>query len=550
MTSSRTDVRRLLLPLGVFLLVFAVRVTYWAALEASPLSEWHLWLESDENAFVSWSASLASGNWLDLPPYRAYYSWQVPSGTPEEWERRYVPNAYFQGPLYAYALAGLWKLFGTPFLAARLLQLLLAAATSALLASAGRRLLLRRGLAPSLADAAGGVAGLLYGLYGPLVFHDGFLYRDGPVAHVSTLLLALPLLLDRASRRTGSFAVGLLGGAAVLLKQTTAPLALASAALLAFRSEAGRARRQALGAGALGLALPLAVLAARNLHAGVPPLTFDTRQAMTLVWANARGAGVPTVPSDSVFRLLDEAKGSTLKAALLVAKGYRGHGAEWVALEARKLLAFFNGYEIPDNASFYFFRDRLPALLALPLLFALLGPGLVGLVAAGRTKLLTRAEAALAWVAFLTPLASCLVAQPISRYRLAAAGPLALGAGLGLGLLVEGWRGARRGSAVAGVLAALLLSGASILPPLIPAPRHRVADTLVAATLSEARGSPEAGAGEILRYVKEGGDDTRFSDGLWQARRWWAGERAMARLAPGGVAPPERRFRGADPPPF
>ena len=80
-----------------------------------------------------------------------------------------------------------------------------------------------------------GLAGVLHGLYGPLVFHDGFLLRDGPVAHLSTLLLAWPLIARARSEENekissneeegvaerrgkwrrdaaGAFLLGLLGG--------------------------------------------------------------------------------------------------------------------------------------------------------------------------------------------------------------------------------------------------------------------------------------------------------------------------------------------------
>ena len=49
----------------------------------------------------------------------------------------------------------------------------------------------------------GSLPDCLYGLYGPLVFHDGFAYRDGPVAHVSALLLALPLLASETEELGG-----------------------------------------------------------------------------------------------------------------------------------------------------------------------------------------------------------------------------------------------------------------------------------------------------------------------------------------------------------
>jgi len=71
-----------------------------ASLEESPLSDWHLWTETDEWGYVDWSARIASGNWLDVPAWRSYFSWQEPFGPPEAWEGWYQKNAYFAGPLY------------------------------------------------------------------------------------------------------------------------------------------------------------------------------------------------------------------------------------------------------------------------------------------------------------------------------------------------------------------------------------------------------------------------------------------------------------------
>ena len=302
---SRATRSRVTAPLAVFALVLALRAASLASLVATPLASWHLWMETDEHAYVEWSARLAAGNWADVPAYRAYFNWQKGYGPPETWERWYQKNAYYAGPLYPYGLALVRVVFGSPFLPARLLQLLLACAASALLAMAVQKL-----IEDSLRDGREGgvrvafwcalVAGVLYGAYGPLVFHDFFLYRDGPVAHVSTLLVALPLIArgrseekkekkeissneesGRWMRHAGwsALLLGLLGVLAMLLKQTTAPLALASLYSLSKKSPVGGGRRRSLVFGLLGLAIPLGVLAARNISAGVPPLTFDTRQA-------------------------------------------------------------------------------------------------------------------------------------------------------------------------------------------------------------------------------------------------------------------------------
>jgi hypothetical protein len=581
---SRAIRSRVTAPVAVFALVLALRAASLASLVATPLASWHLWMETDEHAYVEWSARLAAGNWVDVPAYRAYFQWQKGYGPPETWERWYQKNAYYAGPLYPYGLALVRVVFGAPFLPARILQMLLACVASACLAAAVHRVsedFLRRGsdgraarrrVAPPdggirIAFGCAAFAGVLYGAYGPLVFHDFFLYRDGPVAHLSTLLLALPLAMRGRSeekdeekeissneesgsgmRRAGwpAFLLGLLGGLAMLLKQTTAPLAFASLYSFSKRFPGGAKRRHIALLGALGLALSLSVLCIRNVSAGVPPLTFDTRQAIGLAWGNGFGADATTNPPPQMKEILEEADGSTLKTAKLVLAGYREAPLELPKLFLKKLATFFHVFEVPDNANFYFFRDRLRVLRPLPVFPCLLGIGGVGLCAALARRVLRRDEGALACVGILAPLAACLLVQTTSRYRVGAIGPLALGAGLFALFMVEEIRRRRLRRAGLLALSAGLLSLVPLHSSVIYAARHRLSDTLVYATLVEAQRGPEAAAAELKRYVDEGGDDRLYDVGVRVLRVWARnGDRSNSLVEPEGVAPPERRLTKA-----
>jgi hypothetical protein len=408
---------------------------------------------------------------------------------------------------------------------------------------------------------AGVVAGLFYGLYGPLVFQDGFAYRDGPVAHVSALLLSWPLLAtgregervgapDKSASKggtgTSALLLGLLGGLATLLKQTLLPLAFFSLYSYSKKSQVGAKRRFALGV--LGLAIPLMVLAVRNLAVGVPPLTFDTRQAIGLAWGNGRGADASTAPPKSMKEILEKAGGSTTKTASLVLEGYGDAPRELARLWAKKAATFFLAYEIPDNSNWYYFRDRIGILRALPVFPCLVGVGIVGLCAALARGVLRKEEWWLGAVAIVTPVGACLLVQTTARYRIGAISPLAVGAGLFIFLLFEEWRARRRARVFGLSLAALLVSVLSaFLPSPIPTPRHRWADAIVAATLSEARSGPEAGASEIRRYLEEGEDDPGRAAGERSAWVWLLGERSFTRVAPEGIAPPSRRYVAAGP---
>ncbi len=532
-------------PLAVFALILAVRAASLVSLVATPLGSWHLWMETDEHAYVEWSARLAAGNWADVPAYRAYFNWQKNYGPPETWERWYQKNAYYSGPLYPYGLAILRVVFGSPFLPARLLQLLLACLASASLAAAVQRvgedfLGRERGGGGRVVLWSSVAAGVLYGVYGPLVFHDFFLYRDGPVAHLSTLLVTLPLVLGGRA----AFALGLLGGAAVLMKQTVLPLALFSLYSISKKSPVGGERRRSLAFGLLGLALPLSILCIRNISAGVPPLTFDTRQAIGLAWGNGFGADATTNPPPGMEEILEEAAGSTSKTAKLILEGYREAPLELPKLFLKKLATFFNVYEVPDNANFYFFRDRLPLLKAFPVFPCLLGIGGIGICAALTRRVLRKDELALAAVGILAPLAACLLVQTTSRYRAGAIGPLALGSGLFLLFTLEEIRRRRWRAVIILAATAGALSLVPLLPSVIPDGRHRFSDTLVYATIVEGQQGPAAAAAEVRRYLEEGGDDQRRQVGIGAVRHWAeSGERSGSLVEPEGIAPPGRRVR-------
>jgi len=69
---QRSVVVRTALLVGV--LVLGVRAAAWAELESTALSEWYLWQETDEHVGLVAAARIASGNLLDQPPYRPWFS--------------------------------------------------------------------------------------------------------------------------------------------------------------------------------------------------------------------------------------------------------------------------------------------------------------------------------------------------------------------------------------------------------------------------------------------------------------------------------------------
>lgn len=542
--------RRTVLLVAAFvaaLVVFGVRLAAFLEREASFLSSWHLWTETDEWAAVAAAKRIAAGNVLDVPAWRPYFSWQRAFGTEAEWDAVMPANVFYQGPAYPYLLAaaGVPRPGSIPLV--RLAQLLLAAGASATLAAAGAAVLSRAGRGAALSASVGVAAGVLHGLFGPLVFLDGFLYRDGPVAHVSAFLLAIPLLQARPPGAGRAAGLGLLAGVAALLKQTTLPLGLLAGGVVVLRREKGAPRVRAAAAFAAGLCLALSPLVLRNALGGAPLLAFDTRPLAGVPWANARGADGSGAASPLLMQVLKEARGSTLRAGVETVKTWRGDVAGLAGLLARKAASSFNGMEIADNASFYYFRGRLRSLALLPVFACLLGPGLVGLLLAARSGLFRKGEGLLVGFAFLVPLSACVLVSTTTRYRSGAAAPLALGTALLGGLVFEAFRQKRWRGAVFPLAAAALLSAATLLPSPVPARRVRWADAIVGATLAESRVSPSGGAAEIRRYLADAGEDTDRLRGLRAARRWQSGERDWTLVEPAGIAPPGRRYVDTNP---
>jgi hypothetical protein len=294
---------------------------------------------------------------------------------------------------------------------------------------------------------------------------------------------------------------------------------------------------------AAGLLVALSPLLVRNALVGAPLLAFDTRPLVGIPWANARGADGSVSTSPLLMDVLRKARGSTLRAAVWTLETWRDDPLGLPALVVRKLASAVNGAEIPDNASFGFFRDRLPWLSRLPLFACVFGPGVAGLLLAKRSGLLRKGEGFLLAGAGLVPLAACVLVSTTTRYRGGAAAPLALGTALLGALAFEAIRARDVRSLLPYLATAAILSAQTLLPSLVRARPNRWSDTIVAATLAESKISPEAGAAEIQRYLEgEAGDPDR-ERGVLVMQYWLAGERAFARVEPEGIAPPERRYR-------
>ncbi len=401
----------------VFALFVGLRLVHVAQLVDSPALVQHHWPDSDMFAFDHWARNIAGGDLLSQRAQRPLTSWhrdvaadwlrlqpQVPVPTPTAetlWSQWQGSPRFYQEPAFAHLLGGLYALVGPSPLLALILQMLIGFAGLWLLMDASRRLLGER-------EAV--LAGLLATFCGPLAYYESLLLRETLAVMTTWLLIQQwAVARDRIDVRAW-LGVGLAAGLAVLTRTAIAPLLL----LIGLFSVVQRATRAPRLTGwLLGLALPVGFLVARNVAVGASPLAMAGGGVFAFVAANAPGAdpwqGL-VLDSTVIARLLTEGHGDALPTALATLHA-QPHLAQ---LELAKLGQLLHDFEMPNNASFAFYRQHAPILKFLPIDLAVLLPlGLVGAFALVRQKR-ARVFVALAVVQLLPSL----LLQPLSRYRL------------------------------------------------------------------------------------------------------------------------------------
>lgn len=482
-----------------------IRVVGWFEIRNGPLPWLHRWTESDMAFFHTWARAVAAGDVLGRETPRPYHSGHAgvaraahaASGHPATfdeavgrriWAGWLGERTFYQEPLYPYAVASLYAAAGPRTGLVVLAQAALGVAAAVLAWAIARAL---------FGPAAGAVAGVLAALYGPQVFHETLLLRDAPLAALGLgLLAALLAAWRRPASRARAFGAGLLAGLAVLLK-SSALLFVAPAALL-FARRGGR-----VGALVAGVLVALAPLVARNVAVGAPALALAASGPHAFLYYNAADyhpfAGATT--SSAAPEIMAQTGGHWLP---VVRATIATHGslAGWLALLAGKLGAAWHWLEVPDNASYAYWRLEAPRAASLAVEFWLLAPlAAVGAVVALRRGL----PAALVVLLAAAALAANVAFYTSSRLRLPVALAMTPLAGAGVAALAAAAAGRRWRQlallALPGVAAAALV--------LRPAPPGftglRVADYGVANEITAhlARGRAAAGDAAAARALLE-----------------------------------------------
>ena len=336
--------------LAIFGLAFAVRAVFLFQSLATPYFGAPF---LDEQFYYEWAVRISRGALLS-------------------------PHAFFRAPLYAYLLGGLFALVGPNFFLPKLLQHLLGSVAAVLVFKVADRCIDRR---------AAWVAGVLAAFYPPMIFFEGEMLDISLQCffYPALILIGLISLGDRRWRWTILF--GVVAGAAVIARPNALLLVvcwLVLSLVLAIRQGAGKdalARAGAIvGLVALWMLPPLI----HNVRADGSWVPISTYAGINFYIGNRPTADGYTASMPLRYEFFGEYQDSVdlfarrraekiekrpLNGAEIQRFWLRKTGEEIASAPGRtallilkKIVLFWNGYEIRNNKDIYFALKFTPVL--------------------------------------------------------------------------------------------------------------------------------------------------------------------------------------------
>jgi len=303
-----------------------------------------------------------------------------------------LDNVFYISPLYSYFLALVYAIFGDSFTVVRVVQFVLGSLGVVVLFDLARRYIPR---------GAAFAAALYAALYAPFLFFEGSILGTS----VSLFLLLLAVWLATLYRDRPAGWVAFLSGFALGLGSTGRPNALLIAFALgpAFWSWAKQKRRWLpVLVWFVGVSIPVGATVLHNYLAGHDFVVLTSHGGINFYIGNHKGASgvweapegmeasVSAINLEEATRVAEEHVGHPLKPSQVSTYWYKRslqyithHPVDWLLLTARKLILFFDPYEVPLNFE-YAFHQQFSWLLRIPLTnFAFLMPfAVLGLVLA------------------------------------------------------------------------------------------------------------------------------------------------------------------------
>jgi 4-amino-4-deoxy-L-arabinose transferase-like glycosyltransferase len=389
---------------GVFLLSVILHTIFFLQAKDTPLKSMHQWGNSDMSFFDQSARRIAAGDWLcdaALHPYHdwhnefagdyfkeypetaaSYYAHHLnPEGSADtlaarrEWINEiYQGKVYHQEPMYVYLLAATYRLFGLDPNWIYLWQLLLGACTNVLVFLIGRRY---------FGSLTGLLAAVVVMVSGPIMVFQMTILRTSLTAFLTLLLLFYyQKMLDNQDRKS-QLIFGAVGGVSMLTQSYFLLFFVPALAWYAWENRRD-VKKTALGLGYIIGALMLIMLPLfiRNVKVGAPMTAMASHGAINLILFNSSNAA-PLEPNyvhfPSAVKLMHDSGGKFMSAAVACLESFEKPG-DLMNLFHQKMGGLFMWYEVPNNMSYYMYREFSPLLKALPAPYWLIAPlGICGL---------------------------------------------------------------------------------------------------------------------------------------------------------------------------
>lgn len=394
------DRRALSTGAALFVLAAVLRLAHVWSVSASPSVRYPM---VDSRAYYERAMAIMAGDWLG-------------------------DRVAFQAPIYPYLVAGVYSVFGMDSVALLVLQALLGAATVACIYFIAWH---------AFDERCALLAGLLAAGYKVFFFYEALLLKPALTVFLITAALLLALRADETRAARHWIGAGAMLGFAILTRGNF--LLFVPVLLVWIGLHRGRSTRDRLGACAgllAGVALFVAPMTIRNYVVGDDVVLTTSQAGVNFYLGNYRGnatgryasPGFLTplpVTEERLFEMEAERRtGRTLKPSEQSRFWFREGLSEiaadpghFVRHTGRKIQLFLNDYEIPDNQSYYFFREHVAPVLRLPLptYGAIVPLALVGVFFVGRGR-----EGVLLLLFLATYAGSVILFYVMSRYRMPA----------------------------------------------------------------------------------------------------------------------------------
>ena len=454
--------------IALFLAALVIRLAVIAQLHDDVLFQVLL---GDAKQYDAWAMRIVSGQWMGH-------------------------EVFYQTPLYPYALAVLYAVFGHHILLVRIVQAVLGASSCVLIAIAGARFFTPR---------AGLAAGALLAVCGPAIFFDVLVQKSSlDLLLASTLLALLGTFLRKP--RWGSLAAAGVTTALFLINRENARVLFP---VIVIWLVAGpwtdplmqRAKRALVFTAVVGLTLLPVVV--RNYVVGGEFIVSTAQLGPNFFIGNHAGASGVYEPlvkghADAQFERADAERLAVAAAGYPLSAGevsdyWFGRGLDfirhqtgaWIRLTAKKAAMTVSAVEVPDTEAIETYAAHAWVLRAASWMhFGVLLP--VAVFGVWVTRRDWRRLSVL-YLAFIAMAATVVAFYVMARYRY----PLVPVVALFAGVAVTSWAQVREGRSrwLSGVaLAALVAAGANSLRP----PTHDATDLNVGAELTRAGRPAEA----------------------------------------------------------